>query len=170
MTYALDTMAQKHLVGVEPGLVRCVRRAIEISDQCFTAFEGLRTLERQRELVAAGASQTLDSFHIPDAAGVGHAVDLVPLIAGRVQWQERPCLVVARAMLFAAKELGVPVTWGGVFRRSGGPWVLLAELDPDDLEGEIDRHVDEYLAHTGRKPFIDRPHFQVPRARQLLGL
>lgn len=164
MTYRLGSDSIAHLAGVELGLIRCVKRAIEISAQDFQVFEGLRTIERQRDLVAAGASQTLDSFHIPDAAGVGHAVDLVPFIAGRVQWQERPCLVVARAMLFAAKELGVPVTWGGVFRRSGGPWVLLAELDPDDLEGEIDRHVDEYLAHTGRKPFIDRPHFQVPRS------
>lgn len=163
MTYSLGSTSEGHLVGVDPGLARCVRRAIEISAQDFQVFEGLRTLERQKELVAAGASQTLDSFHIPDSAGIGHAVDLVPFIAGRVQWQERPCLVVARAMLFASKELGVPVTWGGVFRRPGGPWVLLADLDPDDLEGEIDRHVDDFLAHTGRKPFVDRPHFQVPR-------
>jgi peptidoglycan L-alanyl-D-glutamate endopeptidase CwlK len=161
--YALGELSLAHLTGVDRGLVRCALRAIEISAQDFQVFEGLRTLERQKELVAAGASQTLDSFHIPDPAGVGHAIDLVPFIAGRVQWQERPCLVVARAMLFASKELGVPVTWGGVFRHSGGPWVLLSSLDPDDLEGEIDRHVDEFLAHTGRKPFVDRPHFQVPR-------
>jgi peptidoglycan LD-endopeptidase CwlK len=163
MSYRLGQASNEHLTGVEPGLVRCARRAMEICSQDFQVFEGLRTLDRQKELVAAGASQTLDSFHIPDAAGVGHAVDLVPLIAGRIQWQERPCLVVARAMLFAAKELRVPVTWGGVFRHPGGPWVLLSSLDPDDLEGEIDRHVDDFLAHTGRKPFVDRPHFQVPR-------
>ncbi len=161
--YNLGQHSLAGLEGVQLDLARCVRRAIEITDQDFQVFEGLRTLERQKELVAAGASQTLDSFHIPDARGVGHAVDLVPFIAGRVQWQERPCLVVARAMLCAAKQFAVPVTWGGVFKEPGGPWTLLSSLDPDDLEGEIDRHVDEYLAHTGRKPFVDRPHFQVPR-------
>ncbi len=161
--YNLGQHSLAGLEGVQLDLARCVRRAIEITDQDFQVFEGLRTLERQKELVASGASETIDSYHIPDARGIGHAVDLVPVIGGKVQWQERPCLVVARAMLFAAKQFGVPVTWGGVFKAPGGPWVLLASLDPDDLEGEIDRHIDDFRAHTGKKPFIDRPHFQVPR-------
>lgn len=161
--YKLGLQSQASLIGVQLDLARCVRRAIEITDQDFQVFEGLRTLQRQKELVASGASETLDSYHIPDARLVGHAVDLVPFIGGRVQWQERPCLVVARAMLFAAKEFGVPVTWGGVFKAPGGPWTLLQSLDPDDLEGEIDRHIDEYRVTTGKKPFVDRPHFQVPR-------
>lgn len=161
--YSLGQHSQDALIGVQLDLARCVRRAIEITDQDFQVFEGLRTLQRQKELVASGASETLDSYHIPDARLVGHAVDLVPFIGGRVQWQERPCLVVARAMLFASKEFGVPVTWGGVFKAPGGPWTLLQSLDPDDLEGEIDRHIDQYRAMTGKKPFVDRPHFQVPR-------
>ncbi|HEY6056224.1 MAG TPA: M15 family metallopeptidase [Gaiellaceae bacterium] len=158
MTYRLGQMSIERLDGVDPRLVRCVRRAIEISDQDFSVFEGLRTLERQKELFARGASRTLDSYHLPDAKGVGHAVDLVPFIGGRVQWQDVPCLVIARSMLFAAKEFGVPVTWGGVWETP------LAELDPDDLAGEVDRYVDSFRAHTGRSPLVDRPHFQVPRS------
>lgn len=158
MAYRLGQMSIERLDGVEPRLVRCVRRAIEISDQDFSVFEGLRTLERQKELFAKGASRTLDSFHLPDSKSVGHAVDLVPFIGGRVQWQDVPCLVIARAMLFAAKELGLPVTWGGVWEKP------LAELDPDDLAGDIDRYVDSFRAHTGRAPLVDRPHFQIPRS------
>lgn len=158
MTYRLGEMSEERLDGVNLDLARCVRRAIEITAQDFSVFEGLRTLERQKELFAKGASRTLDSYHLPDARGTGHAVDLVPFIGGRVQWQDGPCVVVARAMLFAAKQFAVPVTWGAVWEKP------LTELDPDDLEGEIDRYMDEFRAHTGRRPLVDRPHFQVPRA------
>src|SRR4051812_50179788 len=108
MAYRLGQMSVERLDGVEPRLVRCVRRAIEISDQDFSVFEGLRTLERQKELFAKGASRTLDSYHIPDSKSVGHAVDLVPFIGGRVQWQDVPCPVRARSVLFEPKGVGRP--------------------------------------------------------------
>ena len=157
MTYRLGTLSASRLQEVQVDLARVVRRAIEITEQDFQVYEGLRDLERQRELVAKGASRTLDSYHLADKYGQSHAVDLVPWIAGKLQWQDGPCLVVAKAMHRAAKQFMVPVTWGGC-------WDLrLTQLNPDDLEGEIDSYVARYVKDHGKKPLVDRPHFQVPR-------
>lgn len=157
MTFALGATSRKHLVGVNVDLARVVRRAIEITEQDFTVFEGLRDAARQAELFAAGASRTLDSFHLPDERGIGHAVDLVPWIAGKAQWQEKPCLVIAKAMYRAAQQFDVPVTWGAVWDRE------LRALDATELDQEIEDYVHRYRARTGKRPLVDLPHYQVPR-------
>jgi peptidoglycan LD-endopeptidase CwlK len=134
-----------------------VRKALELSEQDFAVFEGKRSQERQNALFAAGASRTLNSLHIPDPAGVVHAVDLVPFIGGRVQWQTRPCDVVAKVMHRAAELLDVGVTWGAVWDRD------IRALDPTDLGGEIELYVQRFRARHRRAPLVDRPHFQVDR-------
>ena len=78
MSFKLGNTSQQRLIGVHPDLVRVVRRAIELSSMDFAVNEGLRTAERQRRLVASGASQTLNSKHLKQADGFGHAVDIVP--------------------------------------------------------------------------------------------
>lgn len=157
MTFRLGPVSVSRLEGVQVDLARCVRRAIELTEQDFSVFEGIRTLDRQRELVARGASRTLDSHHLADKYGQSHAVDLVPFIAGKVQWQDGPCVDVARAMHRAARQFMVPVTWGGVWD------IPLVKLDADDLEGEIESYVARFRKDFGRRPLVDRPHFQVPR-------
>lgn len=155
--YRLGTVSASRLLDVQVDLARTVRRAIEITEQDFQVFEGLRTLDRQRELVAAGASRTLDSYHLADKYGQSHAVDLVPFIGGRVQWQDAPCVTVAKAMHRASKATMVPVTWGAVWD------IPLAQLNAEDLEGEIVSYVARYVKDHGKRPLVDRPHFQVPR-------
>lgn len=157
MTFALGAASREHLVGVNVDLARVVRRAIELSEQDFTVFEGLRSAERQAELFAAGASRTLDSYHLPDERGIGHAVDLVPWIAGKPQWQQTPCLKIAKAMHRAAQMFDVPVTWGAVWDRE------LRALDATGLEQEIEDYVHRYRSRTGKAPLVDMPHYQVPR-------
>lgn len=154
--YRLGTVSASRLQEVQVDLARVVRMAIELTEQDFQVFEGLRTIDRQRELVAAGASRTLDSYHLADKYGQSHAVDLVPFIAGRVQWQDGPCVMIAKAMHRAAQRLAVPVTWGGT-------WSLLAELDPENLAEAVHSHVLRYKADHGRLPLVDLPHFQVTR-------
>jgi len=61
------------LKGIHPDLRRVMDRALQESPIDFTVIEGLRTEARQRELVAKGASKTMNSRHI-----TGHAVDLMP--------------------------------------------------------------------------------------------
>ena len=77
-TFVLGTRSLERLQGVHPQLVAVVKRAIELSSQDFAVNEGLRTAARQKQLVATGASQTMNSKHLKQADGYGHAVDLVP--------------------------------------------------------------------------------------------
>ncbi len=56
----------------------------------------------------------MDSRHIPDKDGVGHAADLVVLLPGRqISWAWPPYETLSEAMKQAAYRCGVPITWGG---------------------------------------------------------
>jgi len=103
--YHLSKRSLKALEGVHPDLVDIVHRAIQITKQDFMVIEGLRTRSRQKQLVAKGASTTMNSRHL-----TGHAVDLVPY---PIAWDWPLFYPIADAMKSAAKELGVPLEWGG---------------------------------------------------------
>lgn len=127
MTFALSKMSENRLGGVHPDLVRVVRLALKLSTVDFAVVEGLRTKARQTELVAAGASKTMNSRHI-----TGHAVDLAPYIAGQIRWDWPPFHDIAKAMKAAATELGIAVDWGGdwVSFRDGPHWELSRKVYP----------------------------------------
>lgn len=112
MTFKLSKRSLKAMEGVHPALVTVVQRAIQITDVDFVVTEGLRTKARQVELVRAGASQTLNSRHL-----TGHAVDLAAWVDGRVDWSWPLYARLASAMKAAAKELNVPIVWGGDWKR-----------------------------------------------------
>jgi peptidoglycan L-alanyl-D-glutamate endopeptidase CwlK len=101
----LNERSRKNLVGVHPDLVRVVERAAEISPEPFVVTEGLRNLERQKKLLAAGKSKTLDSRHL-----TGHAVDLVD--ADDFKYDEPDMERIAEAMKKAAAIEKVPIEWG----------------------------------------------------------
>lgn len=109
----------QNMQGIHPDLRRVLDRALATSDIDFVVIEGLRTLERQRQLVKAGASRTMNSRHI-----TGHAVDLCPLFDenkdGKITTQEMfsPRLMarLAKAVKEAAKTENVPIVWGGDWR------------------------------------------------------
>lgn len=111
MSYSLSQKSLDKMKGVDERLVRVVKRAIEITPVDFTVTEGLRTLERQRELVSKGFSQTLKSKHL-----TGHAVDLAALVDGKITWEKAPYHQISDAMKQAAKELGINIRWGGDFK------------------------------------------------------
>ena len=107
------------LEGVHPALVKLIRSASLKCDVPFTVIEGLRSVERQRELVARGASKTQNSRHL-----TGHAVDLwpldletlKPLPAGTKVAEDRlwaDLLVIAGVVKAEAVRTGVMVEWGG---------------------------------------------------------
>ena len=112
MTFVLGARSLARLKGVHPDLVKVVKRAIKITDTDFTVLEGVRTLAKQREYVAAGASKTMNSRHL-----TGHAVDLGALVNGKVRWDWPLYHKIAKAMKQAAKELGIPLTWGGSWTK-----------------------------------------------------
>jgi len=94
----------------------------------FTVIEGVRTAERQAELVKAGASKTTNSRHL-----TGHAVDLWPLdpatgkalpsdaaypAGSRAAKQASDRLwadlrAIAGVVKAVAKDRGVNIEWGG---------------------------------------------------------
>lgn len=113
MTYTLSARSNARLAGVHPDLVRVVRRAIELTDIDFVVTEGVRTLARQKEMVATGASKTMNSRHLKAENGYSHAVDLAALVGGSVAWDWPLYARIAKAMKQAAKELGIPLEWGG---------------------------------------------------------
>lgn len=101
-----------NLRGVHLDLVKVVYRALELSPIDFTITEGLRTVARQKELVAKGLSKTMNSRHI-----TGHAIDIVPL---PVDWNNaQPFIEVSKYFFQAAKELGVAIRWGGDWNENG---------------------------------------------------
>jgi len=121
MAYRLGLRSRARLRGVHPDLVRVVTRAIEITDVDFTVLEGVRSLSRQRQLVAQGASKTMRSRHL-----TGHAVDLGAWVGGKVRWDWPLYYKIEAAMKQAAKELGIPIEWGGDWTsfKDGPHWQL----------------------------------------------
>jgi peptidoglycan L-alanyl-D-glutamate endopeptidase CwlK len=102
----------ERLRGVHPDLVRVVVRAkangLDRPGLRLFVIEGLRTPQRQAALKAAGASRTLASRHL-----TGHAVDLGLTLDGRVRWDWPLFHILGAAVKRAAKEIEVPLTWGG---------------------------------------------------------
>jgi len=106
--FSLSSRSWDRLRGVDPRLVGVVAYAITISEVDFTVLEGLRTAERQRELVAAGKSQTMNSRHL-----VGEAVDLGAWVDGKVSWDMEYYRKLSQAMEASALLLHVSIEWGG---------------------------------------------------------
>lgn len=142
-----------NLVGVHPDLVRVIQRALRISDMDFSVQEGLRTLEQQTLYVQHGTSKTMDSKHLKQPDGFGHAVDLVPFMGGQPRWEWPVIYPVADAMHQAAIAETVRLRWGGVWDR-----VL------NDLPGgaaELKAAVASYCTRHPGPDFLDGPHYEL---------
>ena len=123
--FRLSSRSQSNLRGIHPDLRRVVERAIEITPVDFTVIEGLRTKERQRELVDSGASRTMNSRHL-----TGHAVDLVAWVDGAISWEWPHYHKIAASMKQAAAELGIRIEWGGDWKSfKDGPHFQLPFKD-----------------------------------------
>tara|TARA_R110002167_G_scaffold211176_1_gene415640 strand:+ start:66 stop:446 length:381 start_codon:yes stop_codon:yes gene_type:complete len=110
MTYKLGTRSMQSLSGVNPDMVAVVEKAIEITEEDFSVIEGIRSLDRQKQLLKDGKSTTLNSRHI-----TGHAVDMVPY---PVDWEDlKRFEKMAKAMKKAAKELDISIVWGGDWKN-----------------------------------------------------
>ena len=106
--YKLNQRSLTALQGVHPDLVKIVNLAITLTDTDFIVTEGIRSLQKQKQLVAAGASQTMRSRHL-----TGHAVDLAAMVAGKVRWDYPLYTKLSVAMKAASKKLNIPLEWGG---------------------------------------------------------
>ncbi len=111
--FQLGPRSKMRLNGVHPDLVKVVERAIQITTVDFTVLEGVRDPQRQRTLVDSGASQTMNSRHIPGADGFAKAVDLGAWVDDQVDWSWPLYHKIADAMKEAARQVKVPIEWGG---------------------------------------------------------
>ncbi len=108
--YRFGKRSKERLKGVKPELVNVLNELVKIMD--VTIIEGLRTEERQKELVASGASKTKYSKHLE-----GKAVDLAPY---PIDWKDRDRFHYMGGMIRGiAKQLNVNVRWGGDWDGDG---------------------------------------------------
>ena len=136
-------MGADKLAGVHNALAGVIREAFLRSPVPFAVIEGLRSRERQAQLVKAGASRTMNSRHL-----TGHAVDLWPLdpvtlkplpsdaafkagspearAADKALWDG--LRAIAATVQDVARAQGVTVTWGGSW--AGFPDGPHFEIDP----------------------------------------
>lgn len=148
MAFRFGKRSEDELAGVKLQLVAVVRRALVLSPVDFSVHDGLRTLEEQKRLVAAGASTTLNSKHLS-----GDAVDLVPYVGGKLRWEWPLIYPIAEAMRKASQEIGCPLRWGGAWDQD----FTFTNDSPEDL-------VAAYVARRrerGLRAFIDGPHFEL---------
>ena len=118
----MDARSERNLTGVHPDLVKVIRKARE--KVAFIVTEGARSEDRQRKLVAAGASQTMDSRH-----RTGHAVDVAALVGKDVRWDWPLYRKIADVVKAVAAAEKVKITWGGDWKSfPDGPHF---ELDRD---------------------------------------
>jgi peptidoglycan L-alanyl-D-glutamate endopeptidase CwlK len=113
MTRKFGSRSTKNMVGIHPDLRRVLDRALQDSPLDFSVIEGLRTLERQKQLFASGASQILNSRHL-----TGHAVDLLPIGPngkGAFDWPLYDQL--GPAVKAAAEAEDVDIIWGGDWKK-----------------------------------------------------
>ena len=149
MAFKLSQRSLDRLEGVKPDLVKVVKRAIELTTVDFGVIEGVRTEERQKELVAKGASKTMKSKHLE-----GNAVDLMVYVDGRGCWELNLYDEVADAMRQAAIEEGVPVRWGCAWHID----------NIEDYDGTMEDAMNAYIdlrRSQGKRPFLDGPHFEL---------
>ena len=128
--------------GVDGRLVAVIREAVARwrGAEAPTVTEGVRTLARQKELVAKGASKTMASRHLD-----GMAIDVCMLTPDRkaLVTSTRPYTEFARLVGQVGNEMGLSIRWGGSWRHISG------------------RECHDY-PYIGAK-FFDGPHFEIPK-------
>lgn len=103
--FRFSRRSEKNLEGVKPQLVAVVRRALELTEVDFGITEGLRSKYRQKQLVAEGKSQTMNSRHL-----TGDAVDVVAYIGSQVKGDLLPLpmvrkLITGRSLSLRKKQI-----------------------------------------------------------------
>ena len=101
--------SKERLKGVDAKLQNVLNEVVKYFD--ITIIEGLRSQERQNELVAQGKSKTKFGKHVQ-----GKAVDLAPY---PIDWKARDDFhYLGGFMLGMAASMGIKIRWGGDWNAS----------------------------------------------------
>jgi peptidoglycan L-alanyl-D-glutamate endopeptidase CwlK len=117
MNYTFSQSSRNRLKDVHPDLIAVLEKALSYNVIDFTVLPdgGARNFQKQKDLVAKGASQTLKSKHLIQKDGYGHAVDVAPY---PVDFENLPRFYLMATTIFrAANELGVKIEWGGHWKN-----------------------------------------------------
>ena len=129
--------SRQRLKGVDARLVSVLNEVVKYFD--ITVIEGLRSQERQNELVEQGKSKTKFGKHVQ-----GKAVDIAPY---PIDWNARDDFhYLGGFVLGIAAKLGVNVRWGGDWSSPS--------LDKDVMAGREQRT-------TKDNGFDDLVHFEI---------
>jgi peptidoglycan L-alanyl-D-glutamate endopeptidase CwlK len=136
MSFNYSSKSLAKLNTCHPDIQKVLKEAIKHYD--ITILEGVRTKERQEELVRTGMSKTMNSKHLAQDDGFSHAVDcaLYP-----VDWNDRERFVFLQGYL---KGLADQMKASGQIThtfRNGVDW---------DSDGNIKEH-----------SFFDGPHVEL---------
>lgn len=98
------------LAGVNPQLIDIMGEVRRRSGIPFEVTEGLRNQERQRDLLEAGKSKTMNSKHL-----TGNAMDIfIPTSGGGANWDFEAYRPLGDMFKTVAQERGVDnAVWGG---------------------------------------------------------
>lgn len=157
MSVVLSAAAIAKLDGAHPALAALVKKAAQVCTVPFTVGEVTRTIERQKQLVAAGASTTMNSRHIPSKDGKSRAVDLTALVGGQPSWDWTLYYHIAEAMREASIALITPLEWGGVWDKQ-----MREYADPQAENAAYILRQRAKNPDPKHKIFVDGPHFQLP--------
>lgn len=145
MSYAYGATSAKRLQGVHPHLVKIAEDGLARSPVDISIICGVRTVDEQIALYAQGRTTaemraagvydaagapkkrkvtwTLNSNHfVRPQTGFGHAIDVAPYVNGRIVWEPWSLFIgIATAFKAAARDLGLPLRWGGDWESPDGP-------------------------------------------------
>lgn len=100
----LGKRSKSRLKGVDSQLINVLNEVCKYFD--ITVIEGLRSQERQNELVAQGKSKTKFGKHVQ-----GKAVDIAPY---PIDWNARDDFhYLGGFVLGIASQMGINIRWGG---------------------------------------------------------
>lgn len=114
----MNAASESRLAEIHPDLRAVIHAAADLYLGRFEVTEGVRSLDKQKKLVASGASKTMRSRHIPESnqCGKACAVDLVVVVDNEVRWDWPLYKVLSDAVKNASDRLGIPIEWGGDWR------------------------------------------------------
>jgi hypothetical protein len=102
--------SKQRLKGVDAKLINVANELIKLMD--VTVIEGLRSQERQNELVSQGKSKTKFGKHV-----AGKALDLAPY---PIDWNDRERFHYMGGLIRGiGHSLGVKIRWGGDWDSDG---------------------------------------------------
>ena len=106
--YRFGKRSKERLKGVDVRLINVLNELIKIMD--VTIIEGLRTKERQEELLKKGATKVKYSRHMEGKALAPYPID----------WEDRERFHYMGGMIRGiGKQLGVDIRWGGDWDSDG---------------------------------------------------